>query len=898
MIRKITLLWFFSFFTVAIYATHNRAGEITYEQIGELTIQITVTTYSKTSAPGDTDTIFIHWGDGTISKAGRTNGMGTFLPDDLQINYYKATHTYPGRATYNISFTDPNRTANIVNMGPPNSVRIPLHLKTSFSFLNAQFQGENSSVKLLQPPVDFACVGQRFVHNPNAFDPEGDSLAYELVVPFSGIDTEVPNYFFPDQISPGLNNNLSLDSHTGTLIWDAPQRAGEYNVTIKIYEYRNGVLLNVVIRDMQILVRECENRPPVIQAPDNLCVVAGTPIRFPVFASDPDMPLQPLRITALGGPFESPYSTATFSAPQGYVDQPITAEFSWTPSCNDISNQPYTVVFKTEDNFFTEKGLADLKTLTIKVVGPPPEDVKVESEPTSNTISWELPYACDVTQDEYFQGFTVWRSAQSNPFVIDTCTPGLEGRGYIPIAFKVTSTSNGRYHFVDREVNPNDVFCYRITASFALTSQAGNPFNIVESLPSNEACSELAIVKPYITKVSVLNTDTEFGQIEVRWILPDPVDFDTTFFRGPYEIELERAIENAQPVFLPVPGGQFQSSTFSGLLSDTSFVDDNLNTKELQFTYRIIFKYNNGSVLAGETKASSVFLNIAPMDEAARLSWTAMVPWQNYLTRVFRKSGENFILIGTSESSQYIDRNLINGEEYCYRIETEGSYGFARLPSPLINDSQENCVVPEDLQPPCIPALKVTNFCDENAGAPTLVPNNLSWTFSEACDKNDIAAIRIYSNSDKDFEFKFLIQVDGTKNTFDHRIEEAIGYCYYITSVDSLGNESDSSQIMCAEKCLFYSLPNTFTPNGDGANDLFKPYPYQFVERVLFTVFNRWGQKVFETEDPNINWDGTNFQNKLLAEGVYYYTCEVYESDSDKRLEADKVLSGYIELIR
>lgn len=52
------------------------------------------------------------------------------------------------------------------------------------------------------------------------------------------------------------------------------------------------------------------------------------------------------------------------------------------------------------------------------------------------------------------------------------------------------------------------------------------------------------------------------------------------------------------------------------------------------------------------------------------------------------------------------------------------------------------------------------------------------------------------------------------------------------------------------------AFPNAFTPNGDGVNDTFKPVFFCPVVTTHFIVYNRWGQKVFETRDPNAAWDG------------------------------------------
>ncbi|HLT94038.1 MAG TPA: hypothetical protein VKZ56_05725, partial [Membranihabitans sp.] len=169
--------------THLLLATHNRAGEITYEQIGDLTIRITITTYTKTSSHVDRDSLIVYWGDGTVETIARTNGKGVPLGNDIKKNIYIKEHTYPGRGTYTIGMTDPNRIGGILNVNYPNSIRVKFHIATTFTFLNPQFQGENNSAILLQPPMDVGCVGKTFVHNPNAFDPDGDSLAYEWVIP-------------------------------------------------------------------------------------------------------------------------------------------------------------------------------------------------------------------------------------------------------------------------------------------------------------------------------------------------------------------------------------------------------------------------------------------------------------------------------------------------------------------------------------------------------------------------------------------------------------------------------------------------------------------------------------------------------------------------------------------
>jgi len=62
-------------------------------------------------------------------------------------------------------------------------------------------------------------------------------------------------------------------------------------------------------------------------------------------------------------------------------------------------------------------------------------------------------------------------------------------------------------------------------------------------------------------------------------------------------------------------------------------------------------------------------------------------------------------------------------------------------------------------------------------------------------------------------------------------------------------------------------IPNTFTPNGDGLNDIFRVYGNIITDMNLM-VFNQWGEKVFQSRTPSIGWDG-NYKGKPQASGVY-----------------------------
>ncbi|MEO6252064.1 MAG: gliding motility-associated C-terminal domain-containing protein [Ferruginibacter sp.] len=93
---------------------------------------------------------------------------------------------------------------------------------------------------------------------------------------------------------------------------------------------------------------------------------------------------------------------------------------------------------------------------------------------------------------------------------------------------------------------------------------------------------------------------------------------------------------------------------------------------------------------------------------------------------------------------------------------------------------------------------------------------------------------------------------------------------FYLTVKDwNLCTGTDSISIQ-RKNCINIGIPNAFTPNGDSKNDIFKPTIFQAVKNFSFIVFNRYGEKVFETFDYGRGWDGT-YKGKGQATGSYIY---------------------------
>lgn len=913
-------------------ATHNRAGEITYTQVDNLTIIATVTTYTKASSlDADRDTVTLCWGDGNCTAILRTNGIdedgngildGEEIGNDVRVNRYTMEHTYSGLGHYVLSMMDPNRNADICNINGGNPDGVPFFIRTTVTLFNAQDNGFNSSPILLQAPIDIACVGIPFLHNPAAYDPDGDSLSYELVTPLRMEGLEVPLYESP-AVAP---NSITMNPVTGDLQWISPEPpcvGAEYNVAFIIIEHRNGIPIDTLMRDMQIKVLECDNLPPEIDAPNEICVIAGELLEFPISVTAPlSDSTQQVSLEAFGSPFSFGLGdSAVLTVAPGFQEQTLVGTFSWQTNCNQISDEYYQIVLRATDDYeinYTSPstGLQDtfnlstLHVVRIKVVGPPPEDVQAIADKNEVTLSWEIPYACELTEDEYFRGFTVWKKIGSNNFPLDTCDNGLAGKGYTKITpGPIQDIVTGRYTYVDTDVERGRTYCYRILAEFAqLTPIGGFPFNKVESLPSEEVCVQLSRDVPLITNVNVLTTDNATGSIEIIWTKPLAEDLDTMLNPGPYVYELLRApgLNPVESDFAVLPGAIFSSPTFGGA-NDTTFIDTGLNTLDQPYSYKLAFYVDNETEPLGfSSQASSVFLDLVSTDNRNELFWEANVPWDNYNYILFKQNTlGGWDTLAITVLQEYIDNGLENGVEYCYYVQSEGSYGISSITSPLFNDSQEKCGIPLDTIPPCAPTLTVANICNdpdpEASCTSDDIKNNLSWNnVNIVCDDtDDVAGYNVYYSATEGGTFVLIESLDQVETiSTSHKPDFGLAGCYAVTAVDFDGNESVFSNIVCPDNCPNYTLPNVFTPNADGANDIFIPFPYCFIDRIELKVFNRWGQLVYETTDPDINWNGKNLNGEDLSEGTYYYSCRVFEQRVAGILESPEVLGGFIELLR
>mgnify|MGYP001799385817 CR=1 FL=1 len=929
------------------HATHIRAGEIRVERISATSLTYRFTVIAIRDSGGGQVPFGLgnfSFGDGRVienirdvfeRRAVDDNGNPivtsfeiTDLGDDLELNVFVVEHTYPSASpSYLIGYREENRNEGVLNLA--NSVN------TAF-FIDAQLRidpifGINNSPVMTVLPIDRGGQFVAFFHNPGAFDPDGDSLSYQLVVPQQSEGTEVSGYQDPND--PRFYNNFTqgneaqddrpvfqLDPVTGTLTWDAPDQPGEYNVAFIIEEWRKiqgqWFKLGFVTRDMQIIIEETNNERPEVVVPEDICVEAGTLVTGIFEGIDADG--HDVLIEAFGGPFElSPQASIS---PVAFQNQPARVDFSWQTDCSHVRERPYEVIVKISDRPPAGPTLVAFETWQITVVGPAPtglEADQVNSE-TMN-LNWD-PYICPQADS-----IEVWRRVDSFEFEPDECEIGMPPfAGYQLIDLVSARDTNYLDDNNGSGLAAGAKYCYRLVARYP--QPAGGL-----SYVSEEACDSLEAVRPVITNVDIASTSDTDGEIIVKWL--PPFDLDPAIVPLPYTYEVFRTVGDAAPVSV---------TTTTGL----EFTDAGLDTENTIYTYQVFMEDANGVEIDPSSPASSVRLELSPLFQSIELDWSANVPWSNrsqefpyhYIYRDnVNDDASELVLIDSvnvnTEGFSYLDDGSFNGETlddeeiYCYFVTTQGVYGNLDVDEPLINRSQIFCAQPNDMIPPCTPVSFDINpdfDCEEILAGQSCsfndFSNRLVWSRDQTtgCD-DDIRFFRIYFSEDsiEEEDFELVGTVTGTE--FIHEDLNSFKGYYRVSAVDRSGNESDLSEIFSNDNCPNYVLPNTFSPNGDGVNDVFTPFfetismPIRdfnrgncprFVERVIFTVFDRTGNEIFtyDSEDDLesnilINWDGNTSNGTELPSGTYFYqadvTFDVLEED-----DRTQQIRGWVQLFR
>ena len=314
---------------------------------------------------------------------GCTIGTGTCIDKAVYEGLIDLPLNFSG---YHIFYERCCRNGTIVNLIPDESMSFHAYISPPLL--------ENSSPVFTDDPVPFLCAGDTTTLLNSAIDPDGDMLVFSFVQPY---DAQISSDTDPDPGPPaslnwtintvtyaggyslsqpfGTGGYTNINASTGLTTY-YPPTTGDYVIAVEIKEYRNGNLIGVTRRDLQVLVLSCPPNPspsidPTAGTTSNqFTIEEGETLCFDFGYDDPNG--DSLTLIASGTVFDVNIvnPNATINQPVNGLDT-VSTEFCWTTACGQAQNLPYQFQVSVMDNGCPPKTTNSVYQITVNSVAPP-----------------------------------------------------------------------------------------------------------------------------------------------------------------------------------------------------------------------------------------------------------------------------------------------------------------------------------------------------------------------------------------------------------------------------------------------------------------------------------------------------------------------------------------------
>ena len=678
--KKYVLFILFVFTSIIANAFHIAGGDLTTKWLVGNTFDIQLTLYRDCSNPNgaqfDASINLAIYDKGTnllatsviltLDQSSITpivlSGNGCSPPPSvcLESGNYHETIIIPDNPNgYYLVWERCCRNNTIINIVSPQSTGLAFYAEIPDPALH------NSSPVFNSPPAPYTCEMQFFQFGFQATDADGDSLVYELSDPLDGGHTSTGNSNpFANgsgggqiplpapfthviwQNSYGLTNicggtqPLVINSSNG-LVQGTPDNIGIYAMAVTVSEYRNGILIGLVRREIEFTSISCSgntapnispsiaNKDYEIYATDTLC--------FDVTATDING--DSIYLIHAGEVFENTNLT-TISAPYALSKDTsgldsIFTTFCWTPSCDQTKDSAYLVTYTIRDNG-CPLALAVNGNFRIKV-----DHMKIIDRPNllclhfeSNDVIKIVKAPDNTINARYFKGYTIYRSVNNSPFS--------------PIKIIADPFTNIFYDSSAID-NKNNNYCYVITGV--------NNCNI-QSINSDTLCSDNAFNanKNYIESVSVESNNA----IKMKW-----EQFADGFFSTYF---IYRKINS--------PNATFEKIIDLKNYPSFEWKDDSVHTSQNSYCYKMMNEDVCGNFSNVSDEACTILLNGKADFFIDKLNWNSYINWRGSVASYnTERSDVNInipyrqIIVIPFADTIAEDRNLpSNGGVFNYRI--------------------------------------------------------------------------------------------------------------------------------------------------------------------------------------------------------------------------------------
>ncbi|MBP6334106.1 MAG: T9SS type A sorting domain-containing protein [Bacteroidia bacterium] len=330
-------------------STHLMGGQITANQLNGLDYEIVLTLYRDTVGIPIAPTASMNIVDTSTGAAQILNidhgGAQGFI-NGVEVYTYADTFSFPNAGIFLIDWSECCRNMAILNMSNPGSES--LYLKTLVTV-----GGANSTPVFLNPPVTLAQKNAPYYYNPLPFDVDGDSLAWSLDIPLNLGAIPVVGYTLPQGAASGP---YTLNNLTGEISW-MPDSNGHWVSSFLVEEFRNGIKIGEIRRDMQIIVvDDTTNYSPMVintsswpqDALGNFSIALqpNVPFYMSILATQGDNDLMDLDV--YGEPMILTSNPAQFAVTSNMPGS-ITGGLSWTPSQAQARTAPYIMTVRATE---------------------------------------------------------------------------------------------------------------------------------------------------------------------------------------------------------------------------------------------------------------------------------------------------------------------------------------------------------------------------------------------------------------------------------------------------------------------------------------------------------------------------------------------------------------------
>lgn len=848
-------------------ATHLVGGEVFYEHLGNDEYLITLNVYRDCGATNTNQTGFDQFAsvgifignvlfenleldlfDATVNFVPVVLENPCFvLPPDVCVEeaVYQGEVTLPFGPNYDIIYERCCRNPSITNLISPEDTGATFIATVPGSGLVVEQENNNSAYFLNFPPVAL-CANAAFFFDHAAFDSDGDSLVYEFCTPYTGADPDNPAPNPPNgpPYNPviwgmGFNANAPISANPAFeidpisgYITGTPSQVGQYVIGVCVHEFRNGIEINSINRDFQFNVTICDpNIVASIPTQNQFC--DGLTFDFDNTSDNAESffwDFGDLSTTADTSTAPSP--TYTYPDTGVYVVTLI-ANPGW--SCADTTSttyQAYPLIAPAilQNNFSCNGN--DI-FYDFNAVGEFDNDAEFFWEFEGADIATAETQSVDNVFFNNAQNFTVSLTVFDNG-----CSVSVEDTFEVPPAPVAI-------------VEEQSLLCQGLSIEFENNSQNAEQF--LWNFGDPGAIDDIS------NGTSPEYTYPDSGSYVVTLIASAP-------FTCPDTAQATFDIFYLLNPFFTSPGSQcFEGNSFD-------FLAEGFEDQNTQFSWDF-----------GEFASPSTSNNLAPQNvtwsetgihevnlsmnvtgcEASFTSIIEVVPNPLISFDLFRSEGcppltVNFLDSSYAETPITYLWNFGDGSTSTFvnpqhRYEEPGYYDVTLDISTSSGCASDLSMTLEDavfVYPVPIPGFEIepntVNILDPKIEVITT-----------ATGASEVYYLFGDGGTSQEWEFTYLMSESGLIPVVQ-------------TVVNDFGCSAIAEGEVAVEGFVLY-VPNAFTPNGDGINDVFLPSTTG-VSAYYIEIYNRWGEQIWESTDPNEPWLGEGPKDTHFVENeVYQY---------------------------